>query len=220
MPMLSDTKIKSVKPKDKPFKLYDRDGLFLLVNTGGSKLWRFKYRFEMKEKLLSLGQYPEVSLAAARERCLEARKLVADDKDPSQQRQDERAQKRIAASNSFDAVVAAWLAEDKQKGLAESTMTSLNRRLELDILPFIGKKPVSEIKASDVRELVLRIKKRGALDLAGRALNIVGRVMRHAVMHGFAERDPTRDLDRGALISAGASKHHAGLVDHKAVGGL
>jgi integrase len=220
MPTLSDTKVKSAKPSEKSYKLFDRDGLFLLVNPCGSKLWRFRYRIDDREKLLSLGAYPEVGLAAARDKCRDARKIVANGGDPSQQRQDERAQKRISANNSFDAVSAAWLVEDKQKELADSTLKNLKRRLERDISPFIGSKAVSAITAPDVRQVILRIKKRGSLDVAGRVLNIIGRVMRYAVSHGLAERDPTRDLDKEALISAGEVKHHAGLTDHKAVGGL
>ena len=218
--MLTNTECKNKKPTDKNQKLFDRDGLFLLVTPAGSKLWRFKYRFDGKEKLISFGAYPEVGLVEARDRCAAARKQIAHGINPSQARVEASDKRKLLALNTFEKVTAQWLTEERQQELADNTREKLQRRLELDVFPMIGDMAIAAIDATDIRKMILRIKTRGALDIARRVFNVVGRIMRYAVSHGLCDRDPTRDLDLDSLVSAGDVKHHAGITNHIDVGAL
>src|SRR5581483_11382140 len=148
LPMLTVFAIEKARPRAKPYKLSDGSGLNLLVETNGSKLWRFRYRFDGKEKMLSLGRYPEVALAAARAKRDDARKLVAAGTDPSQQRLLDRIATAASAKNSFGAVVAEYLEELAEKGVAESTM-SKNRWLLQELAGALTKRPITEIKPAE-----------------------------------------------------------------------
>lgn len=195
--MLTDSAIRNTKPKDKPVKLYDRGGLFVLVAPTGGKWWRFKYRYDDKAKLLSLGVYPGVGLKEARERRDAARKLLAAGIDPSAHRKAQKAARADRAANSFETVAREWYAKYSATW-AKDHGNRIIRRFERDLFPWIGGQPVSEIKAPDLLSVVRRIESRGALETAHRALANCGQVFRYAIATGRAERDPSGDL-RGAL---------------------
>jgi integrase len=213
---LTDTKARNANPKSKQFKLFDTDGLFLLVSPAGGKWWRFKYRFGGKEKLISLGTYPEVSLAQARGRRDEARKQVADGIDPSQTRQAMKAAK-IQNESTFEVVAREWHTKFTSTWTPGHAVTILSR-LELNLFPWIGARPIIEIKAPELLMALRRIESRGALETAHRVRAICGQVFRYAVATGRAERDPAADL-RGALPPV-KPKHHSAITDPEKVAGL
>ena len=193
----SDTAIRNAKPGDKAKKMFDGGGLYLEISPKGGKWWRLKYRFDGKEKRLSLGVYPDVSLKDARERRDEARKLLANDIDPSQNRKAKKAAKAERASNSLEVVAREWFAKH-EPNWSPNHANRIVRRLERDIFPWIGGSPVADITAPQLLEVIRRIEQRGALETAHRALGNCGQVFRYAVATGRAERDPTGDL-KGAL---------------------
>ncbi|PIR01265.1 MAG: integrase [Nitrospinae bacterium CG11_big_fil_rev_8_21_14_0_20_45_15] len=214
---LTNTEIRNAKPETKARKLFDERGLFLLVTPKGGKWWRFKYRFEGKEKQLSLGVYPDVSLKDARDRRDEARKLVANGIDPSENRKAKKAAREGIAENSFEVVAREWFTKHADNW-SEGHSGRMLRRLENDVFPWIGPKPVGEVKAPELLSIIQRIEKRGALETAHRVLGNCGQVFRYAVATGRAERDPTGDL-RGALPPAKV-KHLAAVTEPKQVAGL
>ena len=214
---LSDPACKKAQPGEKPVKLSDGGGLFLLVTPAGGKLWRLAYRFGGKQKTLSLGQYPDVSLARARERREEARKRLADGIDPGELKKATKTQQRVRAANSFEAIAREWYAK-KAPGWAESHSSKILRRLERDVFPWIGGKPIAELTAPDVLAVVRRIESRGVGETAHRALQNCGQVFRYAVATGRAVRDPTADL-KGALPPT-RPQHFAAILEPLAVGGL
>lgn len=194
---LTDTAIRKTKPTDKPFKVADEKGLFLLVAPTGGKLWRMKYRFEGKEKLLSFGPYPDMPLIRAREKRDEARKLLADGIDPGEHLKAVKATKTERAANSFEVVAREWYGK-YSPNWAEHHGDRILRRFERDIFPWIGGRPIAEVKAPELLAVVRRIESRGALETAHRALANCGQVFRYAIATGRAERDIAPDL-RGAL---------------------
>ena len=213
---LNDTKIRSTKPSEKPMKLFDEGGLYLLITPSGGELWRFKYRFDGKEKLLSLGTYPEISLADARQRRDEARRNVAHGVDPSTLRKAQK-QSQTEETETFEVVAREWYTKFTptwSAGHAES----IKGRLEKDLIPWLGKLPMKEIKAPKVLEALRRIEDRGALEQAHRVRTIAGQVFRYAVATGRAERDVSADL-RGALPQP-PERHHAAITDPREVAPL
>lgn len=214
---LTDVKIRTTKPTEKPVTLADERGLSLLVQPSGGKWWRFRYRIDGKAKMLSLGTYPDVSLLQARERRDAARKLVADGIDPSQNRRAVKAVKSEQAGNSFEVVAREWLARN-QPTWARSHGDKVSARLENDLFPWIGSRPVSELTAPEILACLRRIEQRGAIDTAHRAHQNVGQILRYAVATGRAERDPSGDL-RGALPPAKPG-HFAAITDPAQVGAL
>ncbi len=231
---LTDTAVKTAKPcekpvgKDKsgkpvyetvagPYKLGDEKGLFLLVTPAGGKLWRMKYRFDSKEKLLSFGAYPDVPLAKAREKRDEARKLLADGIDPGEHRKAIKAARQDRAANSFEVIAREWYAKFSPNW-AEHHGDRIIRRFERDIFPWIGGRPIAEVTAPELLAVLRRIESRGALETAHRALGNCGQVFRYAVATGRAERDPSADL-RGALPPTDG-EHFAAVTDPKLVGEL
>ena len=210
---LTDTAVRLKKAGAKPEKLFDERGLYLLVAPTGGKWWRLKYRFEGKEKLLSLGTYPDTPLSKAREKRDEARRLIAEGIDPSAHRQAVKAARTDA--NSFEAVAREWHTKFSPKW-TEKHAARILRRLERDVFPWIGKRPVREVNAPDLLTTMRRIEARGAIETAHRALRDAGQVFRYAVATGRAERDPSGDL-RGALPPV-ISNHHASITDPKEVG--
>lgn len=211
---LSDTAIRNAKPGDKARKLFDGGGLYLEVAPSGGKWWRLKYRFDGKEKRLSLGVYPDVSLKDARDRRDEARKLLANEIDPSENRKAKKAAKVERASNSFEVVAREWFNKYKPNWSANHANRTI-RRLERDVFPWIGGKPVADITAPQLLEAVRRIEQRGALETAHRALGNCGQVFRYAVATARAERDPSADL-RGALPPVKGT-HFASVTEPKQV---
>ncbi|AKQ56396.1 phage-related integrase [Bordetella hinzii] len=215
--MLTDAAIRSAKPGDKLQKLPDSDGLYLEITPTGSRGWRFRYRFDGKEKLISLGVYPTVSLKEARQRRDEARRMVANGIDPSAARKAHKAARAGRASNSFETVAREWFEvwkADKADGHADKIIA----RLEKDIFPWIGGTSVAEITAPMVLEVLRRIEKRGVIETAHRAKTNISQVMRYAIATGRAERDPCPDL-RGALkIYRGTN--FAAIIDPAELGEL
>ena len=211
---LTDTAIRHAKPAKKSFKLFDERGLYLEVSPAGGKWWRLKYRFNGKEKRISLGVYPDVSLKVARDRRDEARKLLTDGIDPSENRKAMKASRIERAANSFEVVAREWFA-NHSPAWAANHANRIIRRFERDIFPWIGGRPIAELTSPELLEVVRRIEKRGALETAHRALGNCGQVFRYAVATGRADRDPSGDL-RGALPPANG-KHFASVTEPKQV---
>ena len=213
--MLTDTAIRNTRPKDKPFKLSDENGLYLLVNPNGSRWWRFRYRVSGKEKLLSFGVYPEVTLKEAREKRDNSRKMLRDGIDPSMAK---KAQKESASgADTFETIAREWF-EKFSSTWTPSHGERIIRRLERDIFPWIGKRSIREVNAPDLLSVLRRIEERGALETAHRASQNCGQVFRYAIATGRAERDPSGDL-RGAIPPT-KKTHHASITDPKEIGAL
>lgn len=213
MPLI-DVSVRQAKPGDKPRKLADERGLYLLIKPGGSKLWRLDYRFDGKRKTLALGAYPDISLKDARERRDDARRLIAAGTDPSLKRKLEKLGRMTIAANAFELVAREWF-ERASASWTHGHGDRIIRRLERDVFPWLGTRPISEITPPELLTVIRRIEKRGALETAHRAMQNAGQVFRYAVATGRAERDPTADL-RGALPPV-REKHFAALVDPKDV---
>ena len=198
---LTDTACKNAKPKDDgaPAKFADEKGMHLLVNKTG-KYWRLDYRFNDKRKTLALGVYPEVGLKLARERRDEARRLLAEGIDPGELRKVTKATSKLSAANSFEAVAREWFAK-YQPTWSEGHATRIIRRLERDIFPWLGNRPIAEITAPELLASLQRIEKRDAIETAHRAMQNCGQVFRYAVATGRAERNPAADLV-GAIAPA------------------
>jgi integrase len=214
--MLSDVRVRTAKPGDKNRKLFDGLGLYLLITPGGGKGWRFKYRFGGKEQLLSLGTYPEVGLKQAWEKRDAVRQEVANDIDPSAAR---KLAKARAAAGSFEEVAREWFAKfSAAKGWVPKHSGLIVQRLERNIFPWLGSRPIGEITPAELLAALRRVEARGALATAHRIQQVCGRVFRYAVATGGAERDPSADL-RGALPSV-RGVHHAAITEPRQVGGL
>lgn len=214
---LTDIALKAAKPTEKTQRLFDGGGLYLEISTAGGKWWRFKYRFDGKEKRLSLGVYPDVSLKDARERRDEMRRLVANDVDPGVNRKIQKAAKLERSANSFETIAREWYAKHSP-GWAETHSSKIIRRLEKDVFPWIGGRPISEITAQELLTVLRRIEGRGTLDTAHRAGGNCSQVFRYAIATGRAERDPVPDL-RGALPPARGG-NFAAITDPAKVGAL
>ena len=197
--------------------MFDEKGLYLEVAPSGGKWWRLKYRFDGKEKRLSLGTYPDVSLKSARTKRDEARTLLADGVDPGEQRKAMKVARAGRAANSFEVVGREWFGK-YSPSWASSHAEKIIQRLERDIFPWIGGRPIAEIKAPELLTCLRRIEERGALETAHRALQNCGQIFRYSVATGRAERDPSVDL-RGALPPVKRT-HHAAITDPKAIGEL
>jgi integrase len=213
---LNDPTIKNAKPRDKAYKLSDEKGLYLEVAPSGGKWWRLKYRFAGKEKRLSLGTYPDVGLKLARERRDEARKMVTDGIDPSMHRQATKAARSNQAANSFEVIAREW--HQQRHELTPKHAANLMARLERDIFPWLGNRPVMEITAPEVLAVLRRMTHRGATESAHRAKCTISQIMRFAVATGRAERDPCPDL-KGALPKA-VKTHFPSITEPAKVGAL
>ncbi|WP_016832092.1 tyrosine-type recombinase/integrase [Herbaspirillum lusitanum] len=216
---LKDLQLKNAKPKDKPYKLSDGGGLYLLVAPTGGKGWRLKYLFQGKEKLLSLGTYPEIGLQEARKRRDNNKELLASGIDPSDNRKALKLAGAERAANNFEAIAREWLSTHKD-GWAKTHYEKIVGRFENDVFPYLGRKPIAAITAPDLLSVIRKIESRGVLETAHRALANCGQVFRYAVATGRTERDPTGDL-RGALPSVKSRRtHFAAITDPKEVGRL
>lgn len=217
---LTDVAIRNAKSREKPYKVGDTLGLFLLVQPSGGKLWRVKYRIDGKEKKLAIGIYPQVGLAEARRRRDAARELVAAGKDPGREKQREKVRSRIQAETTFDAIAAEFCQKrrrDGQKAWAVSTATRSEYLLSL-LKGSIGKLPITDIEPADVLIAVRKIERKGQLESARRTLQLAGAVFRYAVATARLSSDPTRDL-RGAL-TAPTVTHYGAIIDPARVGEL
>ncbi|MBU3697784.1 integrase arm-type DNA-binding domain-containing protein [Dechloromonas sp.] len=197
---LTDTAIRNAKPSEKAVKLADEKGLFLLINPNGTKYWRQKYRFDGREKLLSHGVYPDVSLKDAREKRDAARKLLADGVDPGENKKATKAARQALVANSFEIICREWL-EKWGSTVVPAQKKKATARLEKDILPWLGKRPIKEITAPDILSVLRRIDDRGARYTAHKAKSEISQCFRYAIATGRADRDPCPDL-RGAIPAA------------------
>lgn len=214
---LSSFSVEKAKPRETPYKLSDGNGLYLLVNPNGSKLWRFRYSFGGKERMIGFGAYPDVPLAAARDKRDEARKLVAAGVDPSQKRKEDRQSAHIAATNTFGIIALEYIEKCEAEGIAEQTGYK-KRWLLLDLASPLCDKPIREIKAADILQLLKAIEKTGRRETALRLRAAIGAVYRYAIATLRAEYDPTYAL-RGAL-KAPVVKHRAAITDEAQLGPL
>jgi integrase len=215
MQKLTATAVKQAKPKAKPYKLADGGGLYLLVKPNG-KYWRYKYRFASKEKLLALGVYPDTSLADVRKLHQASRKGLANGIDPNEAKQAQKAADQGTSANSFEVIALEWLQMRGAK--SEGGDKRLNRLLQKDLFPYIGKRPISKITSPDLLRTLRRIESRGAVNTAHRAKQAAGMVFRYAVATGRAERDPSVDL-KGALAQP-AKTHFKSITEPAEVGPL
>lgn len=207
--------VEKAQPKEKLYKLMDEGGLYLEVPPKGSKRWRLRYWLNKKENRISLGVYPQVKLSDARTRRDEAKVLIAKGIDPSAERQQEKVEN--SSEHSFENIAREWASKFSHKwteGHAELTL----RRLELNIFPYLGEKPIGSITAPELLAALRRIEARGALEVCRRVRGICSMIFRYAIATGRAERDPAADL-QGAF-AAPAKKHHPAITDPKAVGQL
>lgn len=213
---MSEIKARNAKPQANAYKIFDGGGLYLYITPSGGKLWHFKYRFENKEKKLTFGPYPEISLLDARRKRDDARRLIANGVDPGAVR---KAQKKaqLEEAETFEVIAREWQEKFKSKWL-EGYSDKLIRRLELNVFPWIGSRPIKDIKAPELLSVLRRIESRGALELAHRTRNVCGQIFRYAVATGRAERNPAEDL-KGAL-SPVKTIHRAAIIEPKKVGNL
>jgi integrase len=210
---LTDTAIRNARPSDRLRKLFDGDGLYLSVSTTGHKAWRFKYYFDGKEKHLQFGRYPEITLKIARDRRLEARRALEMGKDPGAIQKAER----IARSATFEALATEWLEIQRNK-LTPKTFDNKRERFAAFVFPYLGKRPVAQIKALDMLDVLKRIEERGRHETAHRVRSECGNVFRYAVVTGRAEQDPTVNL-RGA-IAAIVRRNRPAIVNPVRIGEL
>jgi integrase len=214
---LSDIQVSKAKPKDSDYKLNDGFGLYLLVTPTGGKLWRFDYRHEGKRKTMAFGAYPALSLADARQRREDAKKLLTNGVDPGEMKKSLKQAKVALEENSFEIVAREWHSKFSGQWTPGHASTIMDR-LTRDVFPWLGTKPVSEVKPVDILAVLRRVEGRGALETAHRIRTICGQVLRYAVATGRAERDAAADL-RGALPPV-QERHHAALTDPKEVAEL
>jgi len=217
---LTDIQVKNSKPKASPYRLTDGGGLYLLVNPDGAKYWRMDYRHAGKRLTLAFGKYSQsgpVSLADARKKRTEAKKLLDNGIDPGQFKREEKQAKANEAVNTFERVARAWLGKSAAKR-AESTHKKSVTLLEQDIFPAIGQMPISAIKPTDVLEALRKIERRGALETTSKARRLCSQVFKYAVAEGLIERDATADI--GGALATAEKKHYAAITDPKQAGEL
>ncbi|MFC6842080.1 tyrosine-type recombinase/integrase [Xanthomonas theicola] len=214
---LTDTAIRKAKPGPKPIKLRDGGGLYVQLNPDSSRWWRWDYRRPVtgKRNTLSLGTYPDVSLADARGRQADARRLLAAGIDPGEHRKAAKVAGVEKAANSFEVVAREWLGKQTWK---EGYRVKVVAWMANDVYPWIGARPIADISAPEFLRVLRRVEERGAVESAHRIMQNCGQIMRYAIATGRAERNPVADL-RGAL-AAPAEKHHAAITDPAELGGL
>jgi len=206
---LTDIQVRNAKPKDKPYKLADGGGLYIEIMPVGSKLWRMKFKQATgKESRLAFGSYPEVSILQAREKREVARKLTAAEIDPAQVRRIEKRNKAIANANTFEAVAREWHS-NKADTWKENTAKEAINRLQNDVFPQIGNRPISEVDAPLLLDVLRQVEKRGAVDMAARLGQLCSQIFRFAIAKGLIKYNPVPDL-RGALRPR-AKGHHAAI---------
>lgn len=210
---LTDIAVKNLKAKDKPYRVYDGKGLYLQINPNGSKLWRHKYRFQGKEKLLAYGAYPEIKLAEAREMRDSARRVLKSGEDPAIVKNKQKA----AANNAFQAVAEEWLSI-KASGWSASHLSDTSQRLIKNVFPFVGDNEISEIKPMEILEVVRRLEGRNTPEMAKKVLMCCSQIFRYAVTIGKAASDPCRDLK--GVLKTHKVKSYPAVTDPKEIADL
>jgi integrase len=190
---LTDTEIRRSKPSEKAYKISDSGGLHLLITPAGGRLWRWKYRFSGTEKLMTLGRYPDISLADARERRNAARKRLANGFDPMAERMSEKTAIKVANEHTFQKIAESWLVHWQGNKSLRHAATTRNR-LRSNVYPVLGNRPIADIEPMELVQLAKGIEARDASDMAKRILQIVGMIFRYAVAHGFSKRNPASEI--------------------------
>jgi len=227
MGRLNDKAAQAARSRDKQYGISDGDGLTMIIKPNGTKLWWLRYRFGGKAKTLSLGEYPFVTLREARDKSYEAKKLLADNIDPSAAKISAKQllietvlKEQFDATTTFENVAREWIAKfSKSNNWAESHSSKVIGRLENDIFPWLGERAIGEIVPTELLSVVRRVEQRGALESAHRVLNSCSRIFRYAVASGLAARNPAEDL-RGALPPYKKDRHFAAITDPKIIGDL
>lgn len=214
---LTVKEIENAPLKDRAWKLWDERGLYLLISKAGSRTWQFKYTYLGKEKKMSLGAYPEVSLKAARAKRDEARTVLADGKDPSQQRQIRKLTAKVEASNTFGAIAREYLDKCAADGLAEVTLAK-SEWLLAQLEPRLGRMPVKEITVPVLLTVLQEVEASGRLETARRLRSFAGRVIKHAILTGRADYNPAPMLQR--VLKTPKVRHHPAIIDPEALGAL
>jgi integrase len=213
--MLTQLQITAAKPKAKPYNLTDGQGLFLVIQTTGSKLWRFRYRYGGLQKTLHLGPWPTTSLADAREKCREARKAIAAGLDPVLEKKRAKVTAKFAVATSFKEVALEWIAKSEREGRAEVTLDKIRWLLSM-AYPLIGSHPISGITPTEVLSVLRKVEAGGRYESARRMRSVLGRVFRYGIATARCDRDVAADL-RGALTTP-RTTHHAAITDPGEVG--
>ncbi len=215
--MLTNTAIKNATPKDKPYKLTDGQGLYLLISKT-NKYWRYNYRFNGKRKTLALGVYPEVSLKQARIAHQRARDEISQGNDPTLQRKLAKLKYKQQTENNFQAIALEWM-EKQKKDWSEAHYKNVSNRLHTNIFPWLGNRAIAEITVPELLLVLRKMESRGVYYSTLKVKQYCGQVFRYAIASGLAERDPSADL-KGALTQPDAPKHFASITDPKKIGGL
>jgi integrase len=214
---LTVTAINAAKPKAKPYKLTDERGLYLLVKPTGGRLWRMNYRFNGRQKTISFGNYPDLSLAKAREMRASAREALAEGRDPMEVRQEEARAAKAQSAETFQIVSEEWLQKLEREGRSPSTLKKLRWLIDF-ALPDLGSRPIARLTAPELLEVLRKVEARGRYETASRLRSTFGTVFRYAIATGRAQRDISSDL-RGALITPKPT-HRAAILEPQALGGL
>ncbi|EHT03215.1 tyrosine-type recombinase/integrase [Klebsiella michiganensis] len=208
---LTARQVDTSRPKDKPYKLSDGGGLYPLVNPNGSRYWRLKYRIAGKEKLLALGVYPDITLAVARQKRADAKKVLAAGGDPGQEKQEEKQAKEQAVANSFERLAMEWHTH-KSTSWSEGYAEHLLMYLKKDIFPFIGQKAITDISQVEMLNVLRKMEQRGVLDKLKKTRQACRQIFTYAIITGRAEHNPVSDL-AGALKSPKQQHYPHLLVD-------
>lgn len=214
---LTATAINAAKPQTKPYKISDELGLYLLVTPTGGRLWRMNYRFDGKQKTLAFGAFPDLSLAKARERRTWAREALAEGKDPTEVRKQQEREARAYRDATFKAISDEWLKKLEQEGRSTSTLTKLRWLVEFAV-PKIGNRPIADLTAPDLLEVLRRIEAKGRYETANRLRSTFGTIFRYAIATGRAQHDVSSDL-KGALITP-KTTHRAAILEPGKLGAL
>jgi len=212
MAKLPDTKFRNAKAKDKPYKVFDEQGLFLIVQPTGARWWRQRYRWAGKEQTLSLGTYPDVGLADAREKGAAIRKQVANQIDPSASRKEVKAAVIDAKANSLKAVTLEWI-ERQKRDLSVDHIERTRRRFEQHAFPWIGNKPIADVDTDDVLACLKRLEDRNKIDTAHRLLKQLSGVFRFAIVHKRAKHNPAAAVTGKDTLPPVKVKHHPSIKD-------
>lgn len=215
--MLTDSAIKALKSKTKPYKIFDGGGLFLLVSPNGAKLWRLKFSFASREKLLSLGSYPEISLKDARKRRDDAKEKLANGIDPAFEKKQKKHHAKQQAADSLKVISEEYLEKLGKDGLANATMVK-NHYLAKHLYIDLGNRPVSQIEPYEILAVLKKIERRGKVETAHRVCSYAARLFRYAIVTGRAKYNPASDLSEGLIVPQ--VKHRAAILDRKEVGAL
>jgi integrase len=207
---LTDAKLRALRGRGSPFKVADGEGLYVLVAPNGSRLWRLAYRYLGKQKTLAMGKYPQMSLLEARRAREEAKRQLAGGSDPAVVRKRNKREKLMSAGNTFEAVANEWFALNEGRWV-KTYASRLRGRLDGDLLPALGKRPIAEIEPLEVLDAIRGIEKRDAIEMAKRVMQMASGVFRYGVATAKCRRDPTADL-RGALQPSKPTKNRAALA--------